>query len=464
MLKWKAHPILLFSALLAAVLLPLVVTGVFSARRAESDLRARRYESASYYFQRAARLQPWRGGLWEKAGLAAFGGGDFTNAIALLQKTPALSESGWLALGYSHVSLGDLPSAIQAYRRGLQSYDSPALYAALAFVYREQNDWAAERSALESQIRLGGGDAFSHYRLGLLLCVFDPEGAYAELDLASSLNPEVDSAVQTLRYALNVSALLTDESQRMTAMGRALGLVQEWELALAAFEKAVAADPRNAEAWAWFGEAKQQTGQDGGVELDRAASLDRASVVVRGLRALYWSRRERYPQMLAEYLLAAEYDPQNPAWRAAIGDAYVKLGDLVAALSAYQRAVELAPGDPAYWRRLAVFCAENGVHLEEIGLPAAQQAVLLAPEDALAWDVLGLAYFSTGRFANAEQALLKAIELAPRHFPAHLHLALNYLAQGDRAAAFHTLTFVRDADLSGEHREAAVKLLARYFP
>jgi tetratricopeptide (TPR) repeat protein len=464
MLKWKTHPLAVIAALSAAVLLPLAATGYSTARRAESELQANRFESASYYFQRAARLQPWHGGLWEKAGLAAFAGGDFPDAIALLNRAPNLSEQGWSALGYSHVGMGDLTSAVHAYQRGLQHYDSPALYAALAFVYREQKDWDAERSALENQIRLGGGDAYAHYRLGLLLCLFDPERAYAELQLASSLNPEVDPAAQTLRSALNLSTSLTGESRQMTAMGRALGLVQEWELALAAFQKAVAADPRNAEAWAWLGEAKQQTGLDGGAELDRAASLDRTSVVVRGLRALHWSRQERYPQMLAEYLLAAEFDPENPAWQAGIGDAHAQLGDLVAALAAYQRAVELAPADPTYWRRLAVFCAENGVHLEEIGLPAAQQAVLLAPQDALAWDALGLVYFSTGRFANAEQALLKAIELAPRHFPAHLHLALNYLAQGNRAAAFNTLTFVRDAEAPGEYRETALKLLEQYFP
>ena len=86
----------------------------------------------------------------------------------------------------------------------------------------------------------------------------------------------------------------------MVTMGRALGLVNEWDLSLAAFEKAIALDAENAEAWAWLGEAKQhiiytQTGETvskgvGLEELGHALTLDPSSVVVRALRGLYWNR------------------------------------------------------------------------------------------------------------------------------------------------------------------------------
>jgi hypothetical protein len=75
------------------------------------------------------------------------------------------------------------------------------------------------------------------YRLGLLLTVLEPEQALTNLMLASSLDPETDHAVQTLRAALNLSATQPDASQQMVTIGRALGLVQEWDLAIAAFGK-----------------------------------------------------------------------------------------------------------------------------------------------------------------------------------------------------------------------------------
>ena len=181
------------------------------------------------------------------------------------------------------------------------------MYNLLALIYRQQKNWAAERDMLEKQIQLDAGSIYSHYRLGLLLTVLEPEQALTNLMLASSLDPEFDPAVQTLRAALNLSSTQPDASQQMVTIGRALGLVQEWDLSLAAFEKAIALDAKNAEAWAWLGEAKQQTGQEGSVELDHALTLDSSSVIVRALRGLYWNRQEKYSQMLAEYLKAAEY-------------------------------------------------------------------------------------------------------------------------------------------------------------
>ncbi len=109
--------------------------------------------------------------------------------------------------------------------------------------------------------------------------------------LASSLDPETDPAVQTLRTALNLSATQPDPSQQLVTIGRTLGLVQEWDLSIAAFEKAIELNAENAEAWAWLGEAKQQIGQDGRVELDQAVTLDPTSVTVRALRGLYWNRQ-----------------------------------------------------------------------------------------------------------------------------------------------------------------------------
>jgi tetratricopeptide (TPR) repeat protein len=200
------------------------------------------------------------------------------------------------------------------------------------------------------------------------------------------------------------------------------------------------------------------------VELDRAVTLDPKSVVVRALRGLYWNRQEKYPQMLAEYLLAAKYEPTNPAWQAEIGNAYLKHGDLVASLASYQRATEFAPNESTYWRLLAVFCAENAVHVDDVGLPAAQKAVDLAPDDPLALDALGWSYLSSGRYVNAEQILLDVIKRFPDHLPAHIHLALTYLAQGNRTAAFDKLTFVQNTDSNGSDGETARQLLKQYFP
>ncbi len=460
--KWLVSLILL--VLLASIFLPVVFTGYSSIQHAESELAAENYASAADLFSRAARFLPWRVDLWEQAGIAAGTGGDAPRAISFLKRAPQLSERGWSVLAYSYFSENDIPSALDAYQRGLQVYDSPALYAGLAFVYRQQKNWDAERNALTDQIRLDARDAYAHYRLGLLLTFLEPAQSLSELMLASSLDPQADSAVQTLRSALNVSSTQPEPSQQLVTIGRALGLVQEWDLSIEAFEKAITLNAENADAWAWLGEAKQQIGQEGGAELDRAAVLDHTSVTVLALRGLYWNRQEKYQQMLAEYLLAAEYEPSNPAWQAGIGNAYFKLGDLAAALMAYQLATDLAPNDPTYWRLLAVFCAENNIHIEDLGLPAAQKAAQFAPDDPFALDALGWLYLMSGRFSNAEQTLSGVVEQFPAHFPARVHLAMTYLAQNDRMAAYGELIHIRDTDVNGADGLFAGQLLQKYFP
>jgi tetratricopeptide (TPR) repeat protein len=455
--NWKPWLFGLF--LLLALPASTLAAGAMDLRQAQQARQAGDYAEASATYARTARVFFWRGDLWEQAGITASLAGDYVQAIAHLTINEPRTEEGWFRLAASHYQLGDLEAAHDATLHG----DSLRLYDLQALILYEQKDWTSERVAREHQIRLGSEDAFVHYRLGLLLALSSPQDALPILTRAATLNPEVAPAVETLRAALALSSTQADESQRMVSIGRAFGLVEEWELALAAFTSAVTLDGKNAEAWAWLGLTKQQQGQEGGADLDRAVSLDSDNPTIRGLRALYWTRQGDDSRALEDYVLAAKHDAENPTWQAGIGATHQRLGDLIAALEAYQRAVELAPMDAGYWRLLAEFCVTNGVYVEEIGLPSAQQAVTLAPQDAFVLDTLGSAYAASGRYSNAEQAFLEAIEIIPDFYAAHIHLALNYLAQNERAAAFNTLTFVRDAG-DAAHRENAVRLLDYYFP
>lgn len=463
MLRQKTMPIFIGLLLVLSILLSILIGGYSNLNQARGAQARQDYSFAAESYARAAKILFWRRDLYEQAGISAAKAGKFAEAIDHFSLGENFSEEGWVWLCTSHIQLEDYPSAISTCETGTQAYDSAALYELLAYIHRSRKDWEAERFALENQTRLDSTDAYAAYRLGLLLTLYSPEDALPELTRASTLNPEVDSAVQTLRAALAVSAEQDDPSMQKVIIGQAFGLVQDWELAATAFELAIQINEENAEAWAWLGEAKQQTGQGGSVELDRALMLDRESVNVRALRGLYWSRQKKYEQVLAEFLLAAGIEPENPRWRANIGEAYAKLGNLVEALAAYQHAVELAPTQAEYWRLLALFCAENNVQAEELGMPAAQQALSLAPNDPAVLDVVGYTYLSTGRYASAEAALLQAIGISPEYFPAHIHLAMTYLAQGNQPAAFNSLTYVRDAEGAGVFAETARQLLDKYF-
>jgi tetratricopeptide (TPR) repeat protein len=335
----------------------------------------------------------------------------------------------------------------------------------LAFAYREQGNFAAEQDVIEQWFTAGGAqDEGVHYRLGLLLADSDSNRAIQEFLLASSLNPAYDSVVETMRASLNLASLEPDESKKLVIIGRGLGLVNEWELAAEAFRQAVAVDGQNAEAWAWLGEAEQQFGRDGRAELDKALSLDRTNPIVRSLRGLYWTRLGRGDQALAEYLLAAEYDPENPAWQISIGDAYALRGDLQAALAAYLRATEMDPTDADLWRMLAEFTTRYNIQIEDVGLPAARKAVDLSENDPLALDMLGWTLALLERYDEAQEALEQALSLDPELAPAYLHLGIVAMQVDDWEAAHDHLRQARDLDTDGLVGKQAQLLLNQYFP
>ena len=453
--------VLVLLLILLAVFAPVIISGYSELAKART---ASSYTEAAGHYQLAVRRIPWRADLHELAGHAYYYAKEYTKADAAYQKAlqrNALSAEGWVAWGDVNYLNNDPQRAADIWEQALeQKSPSEDLYSRLAQTYQENGDYSKAVDSLQRYVLIHSEDASASYRLGLLLTLSDLKTASSELLTASQLDPQFDSAVQTLRTALNLASLNGSTSERLVIIGRGLGLVQEWELARVAFEEAARVDEQNAEAWAWLGEARQQTGQAGAEsDLESAMSLNPKSSTVRGLRGLYFQRTNNFRQALEEFQSAAELEPNNPAWRVSIGEAYSKLGDLILALEAYQSATTLAPDDANYWRLLAMFCAQNGVNIKDVGVPAAQKVVVLSEDDPMALDLLGWLLLLDTRYDDAEKILARALELDSQNASAHLHLALVYLQKENRDSAYDHLVLA--SDLGSVEAEA---LLGQYFP
>ncbi len=460
---------LILLAIIGLIAIPPVLTGNSNLKQAESAWDSGDFSDAAAHYERSAPFLPWRQDLWEQAAMANSFAGDFDTAISLFEKVGhggIISAEGWDLLGQSYWLTDDHESAIASWNAGLKAYPSYAnLYDRLSTAYYEQGNLSAEQGALEKWVSTGGEtDAAAHYRLGLLLSTSDPDRAQGEFRLASSLDDNFYSAAETMITALALASLEVEKSIQMVLVGRGLGLVNEWSLAAGAYRQAVAADEENAEAWAWLGEAEQQLGGGGRAELDKALALGRENPIVRSLRGVYWMRQNRPQQALAEYLLAAEYDPDNPAWRISIGEAYAQNGDLQAALGAYLRATEISPTDATVWRLLANFCAQYNMQIEDVGLPAARMAVELSGEDSLALDTLGWTLTLLERYDEAQNVLEHALSLDPGLAQAHLHLGIVAFQLDDWEVALDHFQQARDLDVGGPAGEQAQLLLNQYFP
>jgi tetratricopeptide (TPR) repeat protein len=243
-----------------------------------------------------------------------------------------------------------------------------------------------------------------------------------------------------------------------------LGLLDEWDLAHAAFLQATEHDPTFAEAWAFLGEANQQLGESGLTDLEVAWALDPDSLSANILLSLYWQRQNEMEDALFYLEYAAKLAPINPALQADLGSLYLRMGDLAAALEHYQRATQISSQEPRYWVLLATFSVEHEVYLEEAGLPAALRAYELAPQDAAVSVLLGRAYFLLGDYVNAGDFYLNALAINPDYAPAHLHLGLLYLALDNRPAAQQEFQLAMQLDPEGQTAMFARKLLAQHFP
>ena len=451
-------------ALLIAV--PILLSGVVELRQGYADREQAQHASAARHLERAAHRLPWRSDLLEQAGIEAHAAQDYTSAIRLLKQAPELSQTGHLALAQSYHMTGDLDEALKEYETALQSGALPEIYAGLADIHRSKGELSDERAALQNQLLFQPENAIAHYRLGLLLSLTNINLSLTHLELASHLDSSYLPVFQTLRSTLVLARVQTGESERYVTIGRGLGLVNEWALAREAFQHAVKADNTNAQAWAWLGEARWQIGQveEASTAMDHALALDPASVIVRGLRGLYWKRMGDDRQAINEFEAAAAVEPQNPAWMVSLGESRARLGDLVSALNDYENAALTASQDPTYWRLLATFCADYNIHIQDIGLPAAQKAVELAPADPRNRELLGWLQLGAGQPRAAQKTLLAVLEEQPDLALAHYHLALAYLQTGDRKSAEHELTLAIQFDADGPTGALAFQVKKQQFP
>ena len=464
----KRHlPLILFPILLAALAgIIYVRAGVDRAIR-DAD-RARANGDPAQAGQLLASVAVQRPELWEQAGQDAFQAGEFQTALVYLQNAQTadtLSGAGYLMVGDIFYQLGETTAALSAWETAL-ARGAPVLEARLRFleVHRAAQDYPAAIEDLQAIVALAPNDAQAKYELGLMLASREPEAALAFLVQAVELDENLAEAVRQMREGLRPSRETDDPAFTLLNVGRALAYLGEWALAAEAFAQAVQENPDYAEAWAFWGEAKEQMGQNGLAELDMALDLNPASLAANLLYALYHKRHGNLELALIYLHAAAALDPENPAIQVEIGSTLNEMGDFNTALEYYQKAVELAPQDARFLHLLAQFSFQNNTLVEEVGLEAARNALLLNVDDPVALDLMGYGYYLLGNQPLAQRFLFRALELTPEDPRPWFHLGLVSLALGENQRAYESLARAVDLDPASPVAEQAMRVLARYFP
>jgi tetratricopeptide (TPR) repeat protein len=184
----------------------------------------------------------------------------------------------------------------------------------------------------------------------------------------------------------------------------------------------------------------------GGEELATSRNLaDLTTSSLPALRAyLEGERRYRhaeFPQAVDAYERALEADPDFALALFRLSDTYGWLENIGS-----ERAVELGERSIAVMDRLTprnaiLVAAGNALYSGDLSyLEDLESAVRKYPDDPEIWFLLGETYFhlgevTQGTYADAEEAITRAVDLDPSFAPYHVHAADVAILRGDREAA-----------------------------
>jgi len=160
----------------------------------------------------------------------------------------------------------------------------------------------------------------------------------------------------------------------------------------------------------------------------RAAGRALPAGLLAVLGVLTFQQAGMYRDLLTFASANVELNPRAWAAQNNLGLALLHEGEAAAAVSAFEKAIEIFPDDPEVHANLALAYARNGE--PAAAESAGREAVRMDPEFAGAHSNLGSALFYQRRFAEAEFHYRRALAIDPTMTGAHKNLAEALLAQG----------------------------------
>jgi tetratricopeptide (TPR) repeat protein len=339
-------------------------------------------------------------------------------------------------LGEAYWETGDRDRAFGEWEKALAlDPASDELSVRLWKGYFQTGYWDQAETAIGRRLARRADDVEAKYALALIRAARNPGSALDLLaDLKSAPKP-IGEKARSLEAVIRAAIAKRVPEYIFAATGEELLRLDEPKLAKEALRRAIERNPNYGEAYALLGLAQEADGEDPEESYRKGVALAPESAfacLVYGA----WLRRQG-ELTLARWWLVQAWIARPGDWIIAAELARVDFteGDLADAEGWVWQAVEANPNEPEAWIVLAAFYIENDYQVKESGIPAARQAVILAPENDRALDLLGLGWYKLADFSEAERMFLRALAQNPDSASAHLHLGMCYWEQGRAAEA-----------------------------
>jgi len=381
------------------------------------------------------RMQPWQASVWLRVAEQQYNLGNLDDSLNSIENAQALKplsveQSIWLGQIYWDTNQSDKAYATWQSVTNASKISIEELQK-LVQIQQLRNDWYGAYLTLLRWYEVDPSDKAIIRPLTFSQILFDPDNAITTIKNSYNVN------LQPLIPEIELILKEENPVYQVILSGNLLASIEEWGYAKAAFTYATRLDPQYAEAWALYGNAINQTGGDGYSALNKALQLSPQSSMVNALVASYWRMQNDYSKSIEIYKNLAKQEPENVLWQLEMANTYVQLGDLDKAFQAYTMTTKMEPGNSSNWVRLARFSGEFRVNIQEYGLPAARQAILLDEKNWEAHDTLGWLYLILEDYSSAERFLMSAYKYSPEEALVNLHLGqLFYLLKNPELSTF----------------------------
>jgi serine/threonine-protein kinase len=272
---------------------------------------------------------------------------------------------------------------------------------------------------------------------------------YASLGEAYRLKNQIDP---NPRWIDQASAMLERATQldshlpaTYVSLGRLHAATGKHDLALQEFQKALAINPRDADAITGMAREYENTGrlQDAEDSLKKAIAL--RPDYWQGYNALgsFYYGQKRYPEAIAQFTRVVHLTPDNSTAHNNLGGQYQNIGEYLKAEEEFKKSIALAPSYMAYANLGSLY--ETQKRWEE-SAQMTEKALEINGNDFRVWANLGLAYEWMKQEDHAMAAIDKQLPLleeaakaAPADASLRSALAVLYAAKKEKGKALENL-------------------------
>ena len=249
----------------------------------------------------------------------------------------------------------------------------------------------------------------------------DPRGLMGLIEVKVAQN-DLDGALAMVREQLKQNP---DSTEYQLALANIEFRSQKWAEAAGEFQKLIDKNPKSIDLYLRLGETRRYSGDIKAAE--------------------------------AAFKKAHEVAPSNTVPLLQLGLLYDTTGRNPDARKTYEEVLKIQPDNPVALNNLAYAIADDGVDLDQ-ALTYAQRAQQKRPNDLDVMDTLGFIYIRKNLTDDGIRLLKDIVARQPLRSTYHLHLAMGYYQQGNRAAARKELE-AASHDKPSEKEQARIKEL-----